>query len=194
MRKLVAVIMGVMLMQVVYAQSIKDADTMLRNTVDSVLKTLKNKDLDKVTRQEKLVEVFDRAFKFDLMAKLSYGRAWQSLSDKRRAQFTKLFIERLKESYMEKLELYSEEVVKFEEPVKKGRYLRIPTFLLSNGDKISMLYKMTKRGGVWYIYDIEIQGVSIISTYRSQYREVLKNGTFQDLLVSMGWKPEQISQ
>ena len=166
----------------------------MKNTVNSVLDTLKNKDLDKVARQEKLVAVFDRAFKFDLMAKLSYGRAWQSLSDKRRAQFSKLFVERLKESYMEKLELYSEETVTFGEPIKKSRKLHMPTSLLSNGEKISMLYKMYKSEGAWYIYDIEIQGVSIVSTYRSQYAELLKNESFQDLLVSMGWKPEQNSE
>ena len=61
----------------------------------------------------------------------------------------------------------------------------MPTLLISKGKKISMLYKLDPTNNSWKIYDVEIEGVSIIRSYRSQFNEILQKGTFEDLLQKM---------
>ncbi|MBW1695001.1 MAG: ABC transporter substrate-binding protein, partial [Deltaproteobacteria bacterium] len=74
-------------------------------------------------------------------------------------------------------------------PVQVKNKIHIPTGLVSKDNSISMLYKFYKSNYGWKIYDVEIQGVSIVSTYRAQFKEVLGNGTIDDLLLKLE-KPE----
>jgi phospholipid transport system substrate-binding protein len=95
----------------------------------------------------------------------------------------------LQAAYLEKLSLYTDEKVFFKTPVQNKRKVRIPTEIISNNNRISMVYKLYKFKKDWKIYDIEIEGVSIISTYRSQFDQVLSKGTIDELLQRLE-KPE----
>jgi len=120
------------------------------------------------------------------MAKLSLGRKyWPGVVNEKRQRFTELFTKRLKESYLDDLTLYTDEKVVFKTPVQVKRKIKIPTELVSKDNKISMLYKFHKSKHSWLIYDIEVQGVSIISTYRSQFDQVLSKGTIDELLLKL---------
>jgi phospholipid transport system substrate-binding protein len=72
--------------------------------------------------------------------------------------------------------------VEYAPAILMKKRVQLPTYLVSKGTRYSMLYKLYNKKNSWKIYDIEIQGVSIISTYRSQFDGVLKHGTIQDLL------------
>jgi phospholipid transport system substrate-binding protein len=120
------------------------------------------------------------------MAKLTLGRKyWPGLSEKNKKEFTDLFVVRLKNTYVDKLSLYNDEKVVYETPVQKGIKIQIPTSVISKNNKIAMLYKMYKSSDGWKIYDIEIEGVSLISTYRSQFYDILNKGTIDDLLLKL---------
>jgi phospholipid transport system substrate-binding protein len=146
--------------------------------------------LDQQKKNEQLVEIVTPIFDFHLMAKLSLGRKhWPGLSEEKQNEFTDLFVKRLRASYLEKLSLYTDEKVFFNEPVQNKSKVRIPTQLISNNNSISMIYKLYKSKNDWKIYDIEIEGVSIISTYRSQFDQVLSKGTIDELMQRLE-KPE----
>jgi phospholipid transport system substrate-binding protein len=81
--------------------------------------------------------------------------------------------------------LYTDEKVLFEPPAQVKKKVHIPTLLISKDRKTSILYKLYKPTDDWKVYDLEIQGVSIIRSYRSQFSETLKNGTIDDLLLKM---------
>jgi phospholipid transport system substrate-binding protein len=121
------------------------------------------------------------------MAKLSLGKKhWSQFNSKQRSEFTSLFTELFQDFYVDKLDLFSDENVLFQPPVLVNeKKVQIPTVLLSKGKKYSMLYKMAKTKNGWRIYDVEIEGVSLIHTYRSQYNHVLKSGEIEDLLTKM---------
>ena len=72
---------------------------------------------------------------------------------------------------------------------KKSTYL-IPTELIYKDKKVAMLYKFRKVGKSWKIYDVEIQGVSILLTYRSQFDEILRHGTVKELLSRLEKPPD----
>ena len=147
---------------------------------------MQKKDLAPQAKNSEVVEIVTPMFDFPLMAKLSLGRKyWPDLSREHKEKFTELFVERLRQSYLNKLTAYTDEKISYESPVAVKKKVHMPTLLISKGKKISMLYKLYSSNNSWKIYDVEIEGVSIIRSYRSQFNEILQKGTFDDLLQKM---------
>jgi phospholipid transport system substrate-binding protein len=162
------------------------ADEFLKSKLNQVFETLQKTDLEQESKSKEIVEIVSPMFDFQLMAKLSLGRQyWPDLSKEKREKFTELFVNRLRQSYLSKITTYTDETIIYDPPVKVDEKVHIPTYLVSKGNKISMLYKFYQSGGQWKIYDLEIQGVSIIRSYQAQFKEILQKGTFDDLLLKM---------
>ena len=159
---------------------------LLKSKLDAVFVVLQKEDLEQEAKSNQVINIVTPMFDFALMAKLTLGRKhWPGLSKENKEKFAELFINRLKESYRDKLTLYTDEMVVYDEPLQVKNKIHIQTHLFSKGNRISMLYKLYLSKKQWKIYDIEIQGVSIISTYRSQFDEILSNGTIEDLLLKL---------
>jgi phospholipid transport system substrate-binding protein len=189
-RLLYSVFILLVMTQTVGADDRDVAKELLENRVDAAIAVLQKNDLDHEEKNKQIIEIVTPLFDFPLMAKLSLGRKyWPDLVNEKRQRFIELFTKRLKTSYLDKLTLYTDEKVVFKTPVQEKRKIKIPTELISKNNTISMLYKLHGSTNSWLIYDIEIQGVSIISTYRSQFDQVLSKGTIDELLIKLE-KPE----
>ena len=183
---LYAVISLLFLSQAVNADDKSGAEELLKCKLDAVFEVLQNKDLDQEAKNNEVVEILTALFDFPLMAKLSLGKKyWPGLTEAKKERFTELFIKRLRTSYLDNLTLYTDENVTYEPAVQVKKKIHVPTYLISKQKKISMLYKLYQSESDWKIYDVEIQGVSIIRSYRSQFSEILKNGTFDDLMLKL---------
>ena len=170
----------------VLADDTGDAEALVKGKLDAVFAVLEKKELDQQAKKEEINEIVTPMFDFALMAKLTLGREhWPNLSREKKEKFTELYIKLLKTSYLEKLTLYTDEKVIFDPPVQVKEKVQIPTQLISKDRKTSILYKLYKPANDWKVYDLEIQGVSIIRSYRSQFGEILRNGTIDDLLRKM---------
>jgi len=162
------------------------AEEYLKSKLDAVFTVLQKKDLSQQAKNSQVIEIVTPMFDFELMGKLSLGKKyWPDLSPEQRQRFTELFVERLRQSYLNKLTAYTDEQIIYESPVEVKTKVHLPTQLISKGKKISMLYKLYSSNNSWKIYDVEIEGVSIIRSYRSQFNEILQKGTFEDLLQKM---------
>ena len=162
------------------------AQNTLQSKLDAVFIVLGKKDLTTEAKQEEIEEIVTPMFDFTLMAKLSLGKKhWTGLTPQNKDRFCNLFVKRLRQSYLDKLTDYKDEKIICGSAVAVDNKVHIPTDLVSKGKKISMLYKFYASKSGWQIYDIEIQGVSIIRSYRSQFAEILKNGTFDDLITKL---------
>jgi len=167
-----------------------DPNELLRTKFNAVISVLQNKDIDQKAKERQISEIVVPIFDFPLMAKLSLGRKhWPKLTTPQREKFTELFVERLKASYREKIMLYTEEKVVFKPTVQKKKTTHIPVELVSKDKKVAMLYKLRKVDERWKIYDVEIEGVSVLLTYRSQFDDILRFGTVEDLLSQMEKPP-----
>jgi phospholipid transport system substrate-binding protein len=174
------------LSQAATADNKSAAEEFIKNNLDAVFRVLQKKDLSQQARKSEVAEIVTPMFDFKRMAKLSLGRKhWPGLSQEHRERFTELFVERLRQSYLNKLTAYTDEQIIYESSVVVKKKVHVPTLLISKGKKISMLYKLYPASNTWKIYDIEIQGVSIIRSYRAQFNEILQKGTFDDLLQKM---------
>ncbi|RLB79804.1 MAG: hypothetical protein DRH24_11875 [Deltaproteobacteria bacterium] len=187
---LCSVVILLVMTQSVGADDKDVAKKLLESKIEAAIAVLQKKDLDQEGKNKQIIEIVTPIFDFPLMGKLSLGRKyWPGLTKEERQRFTDLFTKRLKESYLDKLALYTDEKMVFKTSVQEKRKIKIQTELISKDNTISMLYKFHKSKHGWLIYDIEIQGVSIISTYRSQFDQVLSKGTIDELLIKLE-KPE----
>ena len=179
------------LSQPVIADDKSDAEALVKSKLDAVFAVLQKGDLDQQAKKQEINAIVTPMFDFELMAKLTLGKKhWPGLPREKREKFTELYIEMLKTSYLDKLALYTDEKVIYEPPARVKKKVHVPTQLVSKDRKTSILYKLYKPGDDWKVYDLEIQGVSIIRSYRSQFSETLKNGTIDDLLLKME-RPEK---
>ncbi len=173
------------------ADDVRVAETLLKGKLESVLSVLQTKDLAKEAKKQKIVEIVEPIFDFAIMGKLALGRKhWPELPKEKRATFDSLFVKRFKEAYLEKMTLYTDETIEYQQAVEVRKKVHVPANIISKDKKIEMLYKLYRSKDGWKIYDIEIEGVSIVSSYRSQFDEILTTGTIDDLLNKLE-KPEE---
>ncbi len=181
-----AVLSLLIVCQSAMAENKPSAEELLKENLAAVFTVLQKQDLNQEAKNNKIIDIVNPMFDFSLMAKLTLGRKyWPGLTPEQKESFTQLFIKRLRASYLDRLTLYTDEKVLYESSVEVKQKIHIPTCLVSKDKKISILYKFYNSESNWKIYDLEIQGVSIIRSYRSQFHEILKSGTFEDLLTKL---------
>jgi len=183
---LVAAISLLLFYQSALADDKSEVEELLKKNLDAVFSVLQKKDLAQQEKNQDIVDIVTPMFDFELMAQLSLGKKhWPGLSQEEKKRFTDLFIQRLKASYLKNFTLYTDEKLFYEPTVQVKKKIHTPTYLISKDKKISILYKFYKAENNWKIYDLEIQGVSIIRSYRSQFSDILENGTVDDLLLKL---------
>ena len=170
------------------ADEVSEIQAMTKEKVDLVIQTLKDTSLSKKEKKEGILKTIDGLFDFNLMARLSLGKKdWKALSKAKRKEFSMLFVDRLKQSYLDKLDLYTdEEVVVGEAKLTKKNRVEVLTYLITKDDKKEMTYKLYKsKKKSWMVYDVDVLGVSIVQTYRSQFSGILKKESMEQLMERM---------
>ncbi len=157
--------------------------------IDNVLTILEQKNLPTNKKGEQIIKIIDEVFDYELMARIALGKeTWDTLSEPKQKKFTKIFETKLKNSYIEKLELYNDQKVKILglNPYKNAR-LQLETELLGKEGSYKINYnfynKSKDNNEQWLIYDVDLVGVSNIQTYRQQFARLLKEKTFDEMLV-----------
>ena len=193
MKKMIAAVLCLLFLSGNAAADDKTAARkLLKSKLDAVFAVLQRQDLSPEAKSREIVELTTPMFDFPLMAKLTLGKKhWPALTNEQKEKFTRLFVKRLQTSYLGNLTRYTNEKVLFEPAVQVKKKIHVPTFLVSKDRKISMLYKLYKSADSWKIYDIEIQGVSIIRSYRSQFSQILESSTIEDLMRKLEKPAEQ---
>lgn len=169
--------------------------SLVRTTINQVLYVLKSKEIPGESRRERIMKIIDPVVDFSLMAKLSLGKKqWKKTSTEQRKTFQELYAQSLKDSYFEKVHLFKQQEVEFSEPVANKRKFSVLTTIVGRDERLTVAYKLYEKKRVWKVYDFEIEGVSIVRSYAKQYRDFLREGNFDDLLVTMRGKVEAVKK
>jgi len=156
----------------------------------AVVKVLQQKDLTKITKGKIIDKIVTPIFDFPLMAKLVLGRTyWPQFTETQRKKFTKIFTNKIKTSYREKISLYTDEKASLKPARRVKTEVYIPMELISKDKKMAILYKMRKVGKSWKVFDVEIETVSILLIYRSQIDDLLRKKTVEDFLAGFEKPP-----
>jgi phospholipid transport system substrate-binding protein len=132
--------------------------------------------------------VASQIFDFEETAKRAMGRHWQQLSDQERAEFVPLFTDLLERSYISKIEQYSGEKINYvgESVDPGGDIATVKTsFTTKKGQDVPIEYHLLRRGDRWAIYDVFIEGISLVSNYRTQFDKIIQTSSYQELVRRM---------
>ena len=146
--------------------------------VNQVLKTLGDPAFKGKAKDEQIATIgkeIDHIFDFEELSKRTLGRDWKKMSAEQQTEFVKLFKQLLQGVYADRLLAYSDQKVIFDKEtmLKKGS-AEVQSYLqTSDGKKIPLFYRLTDKSGSWKVYDVIIEGVSMVKNYRTQFREIL---------------------
>ena len=167
----------------------------LRAQVDRVLKlmddpALKDKPKDKRVAVRKVAEdIFD----FGETARRSLGRHWADRTEAERDEFVKLFGDLLERSYISKIELYGGEKINYVSDKIEGDQASVMSKLLTKtGTDVPIEYRMLKKGERWLVYDVIIEGVSLVSYYRTQFNKIIQTSSYAELVKKMKSRQEEM--
>jgi phospholipid transport system substrate-binding protein len=169
----------------------------LRTQVDRVLKLLDDSALkapDKAKERRAAVrKVADEIFDFGETARRSLGRHWAARTPEERDEFVKLFGDLLERSYISKIELYGGEKIQYVGDRIEGDTAIVQSKLLTKtGSEVPIEYRMLKKGERWLVYDVVIEGVSLVANYRTQFNKIIQTSSFQDLVKKMKTRQEEL--
>jgi phospholipid transport system substrate-binding protein len=164
----------------------------VRTSVEAVIALLKDDQLDRDTRRDRMREVIDKRFDFRAMSQRTLATNWKKATDAEQQRFTELFSELIQNSYVSKIESYTNETVEYPGEKLKGRKAVVDTLIITSSAEIPVNYRVYLKDGSWLVYDVIIEGVSLISNYRSSYQEIVKRDGFDGLLAQMEEKIREL--
>lgn len=159
----------------------------LKTSIDKVLNVLNDKTLKapamKAKRREVLMNLSNEVFDWNEMAKRSLGQYWKDRTPDEQREFIKLFTVLLENTYMDKIESYSGEKILYSKETVEGQYGLVETKILTRQDtEVSVNYWMLNKNGRWFVYDISVEGISLVRNYRTQFNDILARSSYQELL------------
>lgn len=165
----------------------------VRTSVDAVLAILKNTQLDNEDKRAQITSIVKERFDFRAMSQRTLATNWKNTTDEEKDKFVALFAQLIESSYVGKLESYNDERVDYPGEKVKGRKAVVETVIISASADIPVDYRLYHKDGQWLVYDVIIEGVSLISNYRSSYQEIMKKEGFDGLLAKMQAKIDELS-
>ncbi|AJC86736.1 transporter, toluene tolerance family [Campylobacter sp. RM16704] len=165
-----------------FALNLQDISKTMQEKIDESLKILDQNKNDKNKAAEQIFALFDGVFDYTLMAKLSLSTRYEKLSESEKTRFNKAFEKNLKKSFTDKLALYDSQKLKVVGLEEKNKRAFLKTSMIVDGKENFVIFKFYDKNGDWQIYDVDIFGISIIQTYRSQFKDIIQNSDFNTLL------------
>jgi phospholipid transport system substrate-binding protein len=162
----------------------------LRGSVDKVLKLVGDPASKREPVRERraaLRRIADEIFDWEETARRSLGIHWQQRTPAEREEFVRVFADLLERSYMSKIELYDGERIGYTGDTIDGDQAVVRTRLVNkHGNEMGVNYKMLRRDGErWKVYDVEIEGVSLVANYRTQINNLLRRTSYPELVRTM---------
>jgi len=156
--------------QAARAEQARDA---LKASVDEVLAVLSNTKSGDPARKEKLYAAVGKVFDPEELAKRTLASNWEAFSPDERQRFTKAFVKLLERTYLRRIEAYTDEKVVFmdESVLGEGRS-EVSTKIVTSSKEVPIVYRLIKKNE-WKVYDVVIEGVSLVQNYRNQFNQIL---------------------
>ncbi len=176
--KRAALLAALLLSASVFAASPQE---IVKKAVSKVLHTLDSKKSKKEKRQI-ITEIYHNNFDLEKMASNTLKSDYKKLDDAQKKDFAEKFGRFVLEFYLDKIDKYERNKIEFVGEEIKGSRATVMTLLEYQGKMAKVNYTMTQKGDQWLVYDFEVEGVRLSSTYRSQFAKVLKENEFDGLM------------
>jgi len=157
----------------------------VQQAVDAVLAVLKNADLNREQRWQEIGRIIDARFDFRSMSQSVLATNWREATKEEKRQFVEYFSQYLEDTYRNKIETYTDQRVEYiAEQVRRDRAV-VDTEIVTAETRIPVTYRLKNNKGEWYAYDVVIEGVSLVSNYRSTFNAIVKAEGMEGLLTDL---------
>jgi phospholipid transport system substrate-binding protein len=160
----------------------------VKETVNSVLEVLQDPELDADQRRGQVRDIVRRRFDYESMSQVILATNWRKATRQQREQFITLFRELLEQTYFSAMDSYNDQKVRMGRERQKGRLAEVQTFITSASKEVPVSYKLRLRNDDWYAYDVSVDGVSLVSNYRTSFRNLVKQKGMEGLLAELASK------
>lgn len=162
----------------------------VKNNVDKVLDVLRDPSLKpesaKKVKKDKIRAIAEKMFDFSELSKRTLAKNWSKFNPGQQTEFIELYRSLLEDAYADKIMAYTDEKIVFgKEVALTEKTVEVQSRVLRKNGDISIYYRMILKNGVWRVYDVVIEGVSLLNNYRSQFREILSNKPPESLLETL---------
>jgi phospholipid transport system substrate-binding protein len=157
----------------------------LKQRVDEVVRVLDDPNLkDKVGQRRAAVrKISEEIFDYPNTARRALGQHWNARSPEEQREFVGLFADLLDRAYFSKIDRYQGEKVRYGAETVNGNEAVVKTTIVTHaGSEIPVDYRMHRAGGGWLVYDVVIEGVSLVSNYRTQFNKIVQTESYQSLI------------
>jgi phospholipid transport system substrate-binding protein len=168
----------------------------MKATIDEVLRIIREKELKQPGKTEErrlqLEKVVGARFDYQEMSRRALGASWNTLSDQEKQEFVGLFRTLLTNSYADKIETYSGEGVQYLNERTEKEYAEVRTKVLSGKTEIPLDYRLIHKADDWRVYDVVVDGVSLVNNYRGQFTKILRASSYSDLVDQLRKKSDKL--
>ena len=168
----------------------------MKTTIDEVLRIVREKELKQPEKAEErrhlLEKVVAARFDYTEMSRRALGAPWNQLTDQQKQEFVDLFRTLLTNSYADKIETYSGEGVQFLHERTEKEYAEVRTKVLSGKTEIPLDYRLINKADDWRVYDVVVDGVSLVNNYRGQFTKILRASSYSDLVDQLRKKSDKL--
>jgi phospholipid transport system substrate-binding protein len=189
---LMVLTLGTMLAIPVYGSAETSPTQTVQESVDTILALLRDKTLEKDDRRAQIRANVKARFDFEAMSQRTLATNWKKATEKERQQFMDLFSQLIENTYIGKIEAYTNEKVEYPGEKVKGNKAIVETLIIAASADIPVDYRLYKKDDAWLVYDVIIEGVSLVSNYRSSYQEIVMKEGFGGLLAKMQEKVDEL--
>ena len=158
----------------------------VKRTIDRVMQLLANDDLKGPERAEEkrrlLQQAIGERFDYEEMGKRTLGFHWRKLNETQQKEFVLLFQDFLSNTYAGNVDGYSGEQVEYLKERRKGNFAEVQTKVIAPKIEIPLNYRLKKKSDKWMVYDVVIDGVSLVKNFRGQFARIIKRDSFEGLL------------
>jgi phospholipid transport system substrate-binding protein len=162
----------------------------VKGHVDKVLDVLRDPSLKaesaKKAKKDKIREISEKMFDFTELSKRTLGQNWSKFAAEQQKEYIELYTSLLEDAYADKIMAYTDEKIVFNKEVAlTEKTVEVQSTVLRKSGEIPIYYRVIMKDGSWRVYDVVIEGVSLINNYRSQFREILANKPPESLLETL---------
>jgi phospholipid transport system substrate-binding protein len=164
--------------------------------IDKMLAKMQTPEFKGLERGAKLTEIstiINQVFDWQELSRRTLGREWKKFTPDQQKEFVGLFEKLLEGIYADRILAYTQEKIEFgkETELKKGRVEVESYIITTDNKKVPLFYRMTNKSGQWRVYDVVIEGVSMVKNYRGQFRQILSKKKPEDLLQTLREKVKE---
>ena len=164
------------------------ADRVMEVLCDPALKPESAKKIKKDRIRAVSVKMFD----FAKLSKRTLARNWERFNPDQQKEFIELYRSLLEDAYADKILSYTDEKIVFGKEVPlTEKTVEVRSTVLRKTGEIPIYYRVILKDGVWRVYDVVIEGVSLIGNYRAQFRKILSNKPPESLLETLRKKVDK---